>query len=378
MMPISQQAPIVGNVRYDTEQRDRQLADAKNPLLICYPGGQDRDNLQVFVGDFVFGMRNSRDPDTLLGAGNELALSSISGQFVQEGSSLRELQDTFYPIGVATTPKDTLLGGGPNFGVLRSGTITVENDGGHIFYPGDLVCVEWPTVAETNKWGGLQPGARAGERPERVHPVYRPFHRADFRLYYDAAYSLADRSRMDGGIADIPLYEFLGNEMSGFNPKVSTQQEEAGGHIYGSLSVALGMIEFLIAVGALNVGQPGSGVLGVPVRERVEEGVRATAQLASDYDLLSTTPTGAKNRTALFAHAFYRDIVAMPNVRDPSSAVESSGVPAEYKFLRANASRFHSGAALGNLTHKMQWVVARALNFAAPSDSLDLALNITH
>ena len=147
----------------------------------------------------------------------EHAFTSLSGLPVENLG--RELRQTYF-VGVIIGSDEHDEGG---VAVVKSGTVTVVNNGPADIHAGDLVCYTFPNPKDVNYHA-------QGSSPQKVTPVLRTFKPYDV----DASLELMKMSlESDDTVFGVKTMSYMGYDEA--REKLSPIQEEAMGVKYGEL-----------------------------------------------------------------------------------------------------------------------------------------------
>lgn len=367
--PIMSMGVIPGKVHLDWLHVREAMENAEDGSIAnrCYPGGSKDVNHDVMPGDLSIGYKCARS-DT--GGFNELGFVSLAGLHVGDYETHREMEDNFYPQGFVVTecrvsdPMRDPMSQDPDHGyaIVKAGTVPTLNNGPFPLYPNQLVCMRFPPspllkapkLDENDiEFGKINHRARQGTFQSQIRPELVPFEYTDFQIHYDSAYNLMNRSKTGGGISDLSFAdtERLRKSYAGDSTKMTLEQEEAAGHYWGTVNLVLAALEVLSTLKSpTNVGLP------MTVAEALTAVQKAT-----------TDPGVHPVIRRIFAQAYQADIFGF-NPED--TPFDSSG--AENKALRRHASAYHSGHIMGNFYSKCSKIVGRSMNYAGPSDTVDM------
>ena len=384
------------------------MANDANPRTkpFCYAGGGNPINHNIMQYDTVIGMRNVRELEGFDGEPAELAICGLGGLNWQNYCSQRQMEDDFYWIGVVTTesrlynPSDPTTADAieQGFGFIRCGTITVQNNGGGNFYPGDPVAYRFPLAPfaprQYNELASdiaLNSTARAGRPPSQWQVEYVRFNPLDLTAQMAAAYEAITSNAAEGGVSDF-TYPTAVPSLTGYPGERPHDgiQEEAISYKYGIAAIGLSFVETLIRRGVLNLTQnaidngilqtfnanpnavPGTAharayniaeALGLwqtnaadqaPIRECIAD------VMFNNISGLNTDGNAARNRFET-ASTFQSRVIA---TKTPVNSAE------HYASLRVHAMNLMVQGISGSWDSAQSRKVGRALNASAPQDDL--------
>lgn len=271
VQPIMVQGAISGKGITDLDLIKQFMANDANPRVkpYCYAGGGNPINHNIMQYDTVIGMRNVRELEGFDGEPAELAICGLGGLNWQNYCSQRQMEDDFYWIGVVTTesrlynPSDPTTADAieQGFGFIRCGTITVQNNGGKNFYPGDGIAYRFPLAPFSNTASDNMPSdnalnftARAGRPPTQWQVEYVPFNPLDLTAQLAAAYSAIVSPNSEGGVSNFE-YTSAVPSLTGFPGQRPHDgiQEEALSYKYGASAIGLSFVQTLLQRNVLQV-----------------------------------------------------------------------------------------------------------------------------
>jgi hypothetical protein len=360
--PIMSMGVIPGKVHLDWLHIREAMENGEDGsrASTCYPGGSKDVNHDVMPGDLSIGYKCARS-DT--GGFNELGFVSLAGLDTSAYATHREMEDNFYPQGFVVTecrvsdPMNDPMAQDPDHGyaIVKAGTVPTINNGPFPIYPNQLVAMRFPPSnlsgdlrrGEDIAFGSSNHRARQGTFSSQIRPELVPFDYTDFRIHYDDAYHSMTTSKNMRGISDMSFNETIARRKGYItdSSKLSLEQEEAAGHYWGTLNLIIATLEVLNADDST-----------VTVATRLNQ-MRAAVE----------TGTGVNDIVRrIFANAYQNDIVAR-------GSKDEVIVPTENVLkLRQLASAFHSGHVLGNFYSKASKIVGRSMNYAGPSETMDM------
>ena len=359
--PIMSMGVIPGKVHLDWLHVREAMENAEDGSIAnrCYPGGSKDVNHDVMPGDLSIGYKCARS-DT--GGFNELGFVSLAGLHVGDYETHREMEDNFYAQGFVVTecrvsdPMRDPMSQDPDHGyaIVKAGTVPTLNNGPFPLYPNQLVCMRFPPspllkapkLDENDiEFGKINHRARQGTFQSQIRPELVPFEYTDFQIHYDSAYNLMNRSKTGGGISDLSFAdtERLRKSYAGDSTKMTLEQEEAAGHYWGTVNLVLAALEVFSASGTTMAN--------------------ALAEVQTATTRADVHPTIRR----IFAQAYQADIFGFNPADTPFDSIG-----AENKALRNHASAYHSGHIMGNFYSKCSKIVGRSMNYAGPSDTVDM------
>ena len=412
--PVAGLGVIPGKAVLDDDSIERRRQNAKDPrrAITCYPGGENDINHNAMPGDLAFGLRQTRDVESMDGEPNELATTSVAGLCWSDYNSQREMEDDFYFLGVVTgeekllNPYDRNTPDARNgFATGRVGTFSVVNNGPRTFYPGDYVKWQFPP-AEFSKLidgdehrfdrnvvgnGQINQRARYGAPPTQFKPEIVPFDPTDLSVDLAGIFSSIISPQMAGGISDIDFKKTLCNNPTekGGCPWTCLQ-DEAVAFKFGLLGVGLSFVETLIRKGMLAPVQAGRNGQYQPNTN--EQAADFTSQIAENIGLWSDNEgTQAPLRDAL-ADMFLTNIGGEEDMRraamdrfnanhggDAYNTAVTVPQTVEQKYARLRLhlmSTLTNGIALTVDSNRSK-IVGRSLSASAPGDTTDILFGHT-
>lgn len=417
VQPIMVQGAISGKGITDLDLIKQFMANDANPNTkpYCYPGGGNPINHNIMQYDTVIGMRNVRELEGFDGEPAELAICGLGGLNWQNYCSQRQMEDDFYWIGIVTTesrlynPSDPTTADAieQGFGFIRCGTITVQNNGGHNFYPGDPVAYRFPLAPFANSGRQLLPSsdsnalnysARAGRPPTQWQIEYVPFNPLDLTAQIAAAFSAIVTTNAQGGVSDFS-YVAAVPSLTGFpNERPHDNiQEEAISYKFGTSAIGFSFVETLIHHGVLQLTPE---ALTDGIRETFNNIRRKTlpsrqlafqtaANIADQLGLWETKHDDTKNqqgpiRECLADVMFYgiSDVdtegraarTRFESAQEKTARQVATTTPDDhfqrYASLRVHAMNLMVQGISGSWDSAQSRKVGRALNASAPNDDL--------
>ncbi len=411
--PVMVLGAITGKAVMDYSLVTQFKENANNPYVseTCYPNGADDINHDIMPGFASFGQRNVRSVDDADGGNEatEVGIVSVAGLNWGSYCSQRQMEEDHYFQGIVTTeqrltkPNDDVTDEpDTGYGTVRTGTISVPNNGPYTFYPGSLISVRFPPAPfHPSEKGGrkifnggdnINQLARAGEPITQFRPQYVPFDPTDFKVQLAAVYACVTQQKGDGnpdGISNMPYVNAVPHLMgdTGCRPW-SCLQEEAISYKYGTWGIALTLIETLVRNGLLTVNAAPVAP-NVPVRQSERDAHLAVANLAERVGLWS--PDSAA-QTLLFeglADVFLKNISPLDSTgaeavtrfrqatgleyieiarTTPQSTLE------HYQSMRANVSELMLQGIASSIFSKSRSIIGFATNTAGPGDTLDTVI----
>lgn len=364
----------------------------------CYPGGTLPINHDISVGDTSFGKKYARGGDT----GDEVGFVAAAGLCWNNYCSQRNMEDCFYWQGIVMTDCQDEKHMDANqddehsqgYGILRAGTYTVANNGPHTFYPGDIICWEFPPApfhpdssGIFNNGGRINYTARDGVPPTQFRPYYRPFDPTEICSDMAGIYAAITSPKTEGGISDLPYANALPHYTGyrGERPWSNTQ-EEAIAYKYGLWGVALTLVQTLARNGYVTVHPGGNGpqvagdanisqlatAIGLfntnaGQQTIVHEGI-------ADVLLMNLAPNDPARRDAVARFEVETGINDVPRGKfyQAATATPEPGQPAlAYANLRTHVANILVGGMLNTWHSKRSKCVGRAISASAPTGDLD-------
>jgi hypothetical protein len=373
--------------------------------LGCYPGGKVTENHDIMPGDTAFGQVGVRNLEIGDGEPNELSIVSLAGLEWRGYCSQREMEDDFYWQGIVTTecrltnPMDSTTSDPDHgFGGGRVGTFSVINNGWKTFHAGDYIAWQFPaTPFHPKSAGGLDTAsppelfmggqtvnmlARQGVPVGQFRPEYVPFDHTDFTVQLAGVFATFTNPKSEKGIQDMSFVAAAPNIHGYKNERPwSTIQDEGVGYKYSIWGIGLTLVETLLRKGLI---QPGVGVAG-PLNE--QDAYNTAKDISRQIGLFSQDGTEQAIMMEGLADVFLNNISAGDDYR--SSAVTRfrnasgqrqstfslvtdnlSDTDMYYARLRLNCLNLLTGAVGSSWFSKTRKIVGRALNDAAPADTL--------
>lgn len=258
----SPQGEITGTGFPDHDEFSERRDNATNSRAIqmCYPGGENPQNLHIIPGELSVGRRDGNLYATN-GEPNERGFTSLSGFYWGRFRSLEAAMRYHYFQGVVKTEYmiDSAEQGEGGYTYLRAGSCSIVNNGPGDVYAGDLVQWRFPDTYRTlrhrpqggdpHQPAGTDPslvyGNRAGTPMTKVLVEVVRFDPMDFSTCLAATWDVIGRpptgsGMLNNGIVGLPFTE-LYRKMGMTDAKnLESLQEEA-----------LGLQNSLLAIGLL-------------------------------------------------------------------------------------------------------------------------------
>lgn len=402
--PVAGLGIIPGKALLDDELIDLRKANAKDPRAVqhCYPGGEDNLNHNAMQGDLVFGMRGTRDVESLDGEPNELATVSVAGLRWDAYNSQDEMERAHYFIGVSAGeerlehPLDANTPDARNgFATIRVGTVSVINNGTENFYPGDLVMYKFPDApfkpgaandlvgGEDPRRPGINQRARYGEEPTKFRPEIVPFDPTDLSVQLGGMYSAIIANKNLNGISDAPFTDCLPTSHGESGQRaLSLIQDEALAYKFGIFGVFAGLLVHCMEEGEIKLTNGGAGNSDVQVANFLER-----------IGLFGAAATGLEGFVGeALAHVFMQNVGYEKEMRQKAlSTLETNHNKTAYQIATTTPTtpvemearlRLH---ALDILTHgisssvhaKRSKIIGRCMSASAPGDTTDILLGHT-
>lgn len=400
--PMPNLGVIPGKARLDYYLIQECQANSEDSTVSgqCYPGGGNEINHDAMPGDSSFGLKCVRSIDVMEGEPNELGIVSCAGIHRGAYSSHRAMEDSFYWQGFVATESRLTNALNSNtsdpdhgYATIRTGTVSVINNGPEIFYPGSYVAYRWPKLQSVDGTNSavmkelpdgtiVNATARGGTPSSQFRPELVPFDPYDVEVQIAAAYAallFAYDKGLTRGIANSTLEDALAHDCIPEAKKFSADQETAAGYFYGRIGCVLAGLETLVTEKLVTITGASAGA---SPQEQV-------AALAGAQKLL--TP-GEELGKKMFANMFFNDLpdtnVVVKTARDAFQTFVSTidGAPSlaqlsikgnykqdktvEYAKLRVLLSRFDTASICGSWFSKTSKIIGRSLNCAAPADTL--------
>lgn len=415
VQPVMVQGAISGKGITDVDLINQFMANDANPRTkpFCYAGGGNPINHNIMQYDTVIGMRNVRELEGFDGEPAELAICGLGGLNWQNYCSQRQMEDDFYWIGVVTTesrlynPSDPTTADAieQGFGFIRCGTITVQNNGGGNFYPGDPVAYRFPLAPfaprQYNELASdiaLNSTARAGRPPSQWQVEYVRFNPLDLTAQMAAAYEAITSNAAEGGISDFP-YPTAVPSLTGYPGERPHDgiQEEAISYKYGIAAIGLSFVETLIRRGVLQAPAEDTDLLKaawdnagsqIPDRQVVaaQNAHGGAVRIANVLGLWDTNRgnqayireciadvmfnnISGLNAEGKAAHDRFLAASGFPDVRTIATSTPTNP-GANYASLRVHAMNLMVQGISGSWDSAQSRKVGRALNASAPQDDL--------
>lgn len=408
VQPVMVQGAISGKGITDVDLINQFMANDANPRTkpFCYAGGGNPINHNIMQYDTVIGMRNVRELEGFDGEPAELAICGLGGLNWQNYCSQRQMEDDFYWIGVVTTesrlynPSDPTTADAieQGFGFIRCGTITVQNNGGGNFYPGDPVAYRFPLAPfaprQYNEMASdiaLNSTARAGRPPSQWQVEYVRFNPLDLTAQMAAAYEAITSAAAEGGVSDF-TYPTAVPSLTGYPGERPHDgiQEEAISYKYGIAAIGLSFVETLIRRGVLQLTNDANndGILQTfnANPNAVPGTAHATAsKIAEALGLWQTNAADQAPIRECIADVMFNNISglntdgnAARNRFETASTFQSRVIATKtpvnnaeyYASLRVHAMNLMVQGISGSWDSAQSRKVGRALNASAPQDDL--------
>lgn len=408
VQPVMVQGAISGKGITDVDLINQFMANDANPRTkpFCYAGGGNPINHNIMQYDTVIGMRNVRELEGFDGEPAELAICGLGGLNWQNYCSQRQMEDDFYWIGVVTTesrlynPSDPTTADAieQGFGFIRCGTITVQNNGGGNFYPGDPVAYRFPLAPfaprQYNELASdiaLNSTARAGRPPSQWQVEYVRFNPLDLTAQMAAAYEAITSNAAEGGVSDF-TYPTAVPSLTGYAGERPHDgiQEEAISYKYGIAAIGLSFVETLIRRGVLQLTNDASnnGILQTFNANADAAPGTAHTDTRNISEALGLWQTNAANQAPIrecIADVMFNNISGLntegnaARVRfETASTFQSRTIATKtpvgsaelYASLRVHAMNLMVQGISGSWDSAQSRKVGRALNASAPQDDL--------
>jgi len=369
--PVMSMGVIPGKVHLDFTHVEQAMANGDDPQVnqLCYPGGSKDVNHDVMPGDLSFGFKNCRNNSG--GGFSEMGFAGLAGFDMNNYHDQREAEGDVYFQGVAVTecrvsnPMGDSRAQDPDHGyaIVKAGTVPTINNGPYPLYPNTFVMWRFPPSkfmlpreTNDNAFGATNQRARQGTFASQTRPELVPFDYTDFQIHYHSAAALMEQTKNMRGIGDISFDETLRLRKSyaDDNRKMSGAQEEASGHYWGTVNMVLAVLE---------------------VMKKDSKGVARTVDEL--LDAMADTKDGVFS-SSVGVHPVMREIFkaayhgAILGQEAPTVPNQFTAVREKYTQLRQMGHIFHSGHVLGNYYSKTSKIVGKPMNYAAPSETVDL------
>jgi hypothetical protein len=354
----------------------------------CFPGGSIDSSHDILQGYLSFGMRETRLAGMLSMDSAELGVCGVGGIRWDDYSSQEDMESRFYLQGVVVTefrqthPLDSATSD-PDSGYtfIRCGTKTTINNGKRPIYPGQLVKWKFPDApfapngpALFNNGSDITPVVNNGVPATDFRLEIEPFDPTDLNVQLTAVYSAIFNDYNQNGIQNMEFAKLI-PAVSGSRERPWTKlQEMAGAFKFGSLSIGAAMLEaYLVNGGA------------------TQEAAAAAARTFVGTTMGAFTPT-ADNAVMrdFFQRVFLRHIspihavdraTALANFTAANGArgplITDNTVDEKYAAMRYHGLSIHAEGPSHALFSALDKVFARALNYAAQGDDVDLNLGLT-
>jgi len=255
----SPQGEITGKGFPDHDEFSERRDNATNSRAIqmCYPGGENPQNLHIIPGELSIGRRDGNLYATN-GEPNERGFTSLSGFYWGRFRSLEAAMRYHYFQGVAKTEYmiDSVEQGEGGYTYLRAGSCSIINNGPGDIFAGDLVQWRFPDTYKTLRTqpddrqpAGTEPdivyGNRAGTPMTKVLVEVVRFDPADFSTCLAAAWDVMERKstgagQVNNGILGLTFSELYRKIGMTDAKNLDSLQEEA-----------LGLQNSLLAIGVI-------------------------------------------------------------------------------------------------------------------------------
>jgi hypothetical protein len=408
VQPVMVQGAISGKGITDVDLINQFMANDANPRTkpFCYAGGGNPINHNIMQYDTVIGMRNVRELEGFDGEPAELAICGLGGLNWQNYCSQRQMEDDFYWIGVVTTesrlynPSDPTTADAieQGFGFIRCGTITVQNNGGGNFYPGDPVAYRFPLAPfaprQYNELASdiaLNSTARAGRPPSQWQVEYVRFNPLDLTAQMAAAYEAITSNAAEGGFSDF-TYPTAVPSLTGYAGERPHDgiQEEAISYKYGIAAIGLSFVETLIRRGVLQLTNDATNNGILPTFNANANAAPGTAHtytrnISEELGLWQTNAANQAPIRECIADVMFNNISGLntegnaARVRfETASTFQSRTIATKtpvgsaelYASLRVHAMNLMVQGISGSWDSAQSRKVGRALNASAPQDDL--------
>jgi hypothetical protein len=369
----------------------------------CFPNGNVDEVHDAHDGDTSIGYRARRAGD-LDGTLDEEGIVSVSGLCWRDYKSQDEMESAFYWQGIVTTPDESQKqmdanqsdDTGQGHGTVVVGTKSITASGPEPFYPGDPIVWELPEAPFHPCSGGsdtldrINRFASRGSNPLQHKVVYRPFDPSDLGVHFAGAYALFDVPQANGGISDIPLSDALPQQSAALGSrKHSAIQEEALSYKFGIWGIGLTIVQCLLRKGIIvlsNEMTPVDGVSRMTIMPPAE--VRESMnKITQAVDLFGTDVSGITNEG--LRDVMLRNISPMDTARSDAiskfenelgigvfkasiSTPDKTDELGQYAALRVHLCDVWTQGLTSTWARKTSKIVGRAMNAAAPNDTLDV------
>jgi hypothetical protein len=383
--PIMGQGIIPGKAFLDLGLIQDRMQAADDPVVSasCIPGGNREINHDAMPGDLSFGLRMVRNPTAMFGASNEWGTTSVAGEDTSQYPSDEAWIQQFYFQGVCATesrisdPMNNANTPDPGHGyaLVKAGTISIVNNGPQMIYPGDLVCYRFPKrTGYTDLADTINYRARAGEPSSKFRPHVERFDPSSSTfngsLQWELSRVLLQKTKEEGGIKGLEMEDFFKIVALSDVFALSSAQEQAAGCKYGSAAIAFAYIETLMAKGLLFTATDMADMLavtGTTAGKAVTDSAAAAAKtsattLATNLGVFDGSKSQDDLNECVFA-AFDHKKVANKNDK--------------YSVLRGSTKKFLHECITSGWYSRTSTIFARAMNTAAPSDTLHVMVNHT-
>ena len=395
----------------DEFQVAKRQEDAQDPKTAvgCYPGAAREENLGIMPGEFCYAPKDARN-SVAEGDVNELVMSSVAGLRYEDYGSHRSMQANFYPVGVASTesrvgPVNEGTTEDPKHGVggVRVGTVPTINTGDYVIYAGNPVMLRFPTTrltpgaAHDYAIDKINQRARGGQPNTKLLLETVPFDYTDFSINVACSLATIRDNKAQGGICDMEFHEFFGFDGIPEAASFTSEQEEAAGLKYGSMSNVGAALEVLVESGYITINLAAEA----PAKVDAENARTQVSDLLKNIGLWETgdcISNDTKNDSTVIK--ILSNMNCMHGI-DKECEVRRQGLGKlgsskkiadimnqqlhtrsshhdKYAKLRAHSSRFTHAAVISGLYTKSEWVVGTALGGANPSGTLPMMLGHTH
>lgn len=356
----------------------------------CFPNGNLDSVHDAREGDTSIGLRERRagDLDNTL---EEEGIVSVCGLCWEDFASQDGMESAYYWQGIVTTPDESEKQMDANqsdptsqgHGTIIVGTKSVVNSGPETFYPGDPIVWEMPMAPFHPCYDGnggvdrINKYTSRGGNPLQHKIIYRPFDPTDLGVHFAAAYANMTITSSEGGIKDLPFTDALPQQtaVSG-SRRLSAIQEEALSYKFGIWGIGLAIVECLlnnniITTNDSTVRSDGTGGMMEKILDecRIFGGKDDIVLEGIENVLLrNISPADGKRREAQGRLLTTTGI----QVRDAAlAAYQSTNSLQSYATLRAHLCDVWTQGLTSTWSRKCSKIVGRALNAAAPNDTLD-------
>lgn len=304
MNPVPNLGVIPGKARLDYYLIEECQKNAEDSTVsaTCYKGGSNDKNHDAYPGDSSYGLKCVRSIDVMEGEPNELGIVSVAGINRAAYSSLRALESQFYWQGFVATESRLTNALNSNtsdpdhgYATIRTGTVSVSNNGPGMFYPGSYVAYQFPKHPVVDGVGSavmkempdgtlINATARGGTEAGQFCPELVPFNPYDVSTEIAGAIAGVNESinaRGTPGIKGMTLDQFLKYDCIPEAKSCSAEQELSGGFKFGKAGAVLfGGLEVLAQRGFIVINPTTTGT-----EISKTDAIRLASQLANDIGL---------------------------------------------------------------------------------------------